>query len=85
VASRRTVSKEKIGSKWKIRREEKALTPYQRVLEREDIPEQVKAKLRREHEALSPLVLRREIDLRLEKMFTVLRRHGKPRQNRKLR
>ena len=85
VASRRTVSKEKIGSKWKIRREEKALTPYLRVLGREDVPKQVKEELRLEHEALNPLVLIREIDRRLRRMFTVLKRHGKPKPDRELR
>jgi hypothetical protein len=85
VASRRTVSKEKIGSKWKITREKKALTPYQRVLGRSDVTEQAKTELRLEHERLSPLTLRHEIDLRLERLFNVIRRHGKPTHGRELR
>lgn len=85
VTSCRTIKKEKIGSKWKITREKKALTPYQRVLERKDVSEQVKVKLKLEHEALNPLVLRREIDSRMKKLFTLLMQHGKPEPNRELR
>lgn len=48
-----TIKKEQIGSKWKITREKKALTSYQRVLNCKDISEQVKTQLKREHEALS--------------------------------
>ena len=85
VASRRTVSKEKIGSKWKITREKKALTPYQRVLGRDDATERAKEALRLEHGKLSPLALRHKIDLRLERLFNVIRRHGKPTHGRESR
>jgi len=85
VASRRTVSKEKIGAKWKIRREKKALTPYQRVLAREDVTAQVKTELKREHESLNPLVLLNEIDLKIQKMFNILKQQGKPKFGRELR
>jgi len=85
VTSCRTIKKEKIGSQWKVTREKKALTPYQRVLNRKDVSEQVKAKLKREHEGLSPLLLKQEIDLRMRKMFTLLMQHGKPEPNRELR
>lgn len=85
VTSCRTIKKEKIGSKWKITREKKALTPYQRILNRKDVSAQVKAKLRQEHEELNPLFLKEEIDLRMRKMFTLLMQHGKPEPNRKLR
>jgi transposase InsO family protein len=85
VTSCRTIKKEKIGSQWKITREKKALTPYRRVLERTDVSKQVKAELKRQHDVLSPLILREEIDLRLKKMFTLLMQHGKPAPNRELR
>jgi hypothetical protein len=85
IASRRIVSKERIGSKWKITREAKAMTPYQRVLLRDDVSDEVKTKLRQEHEKLSPLVLKLEIDLRLERVFDIQKRYGIPMQNRELR
>lgn len=81
VASRRTVSKERIGAKWKIAREKTALTPYQRVLLRDDVSKEVKEGLVRTHETLSPLTLTREIDRRLKTVFDVQRRHGASKSN----
>jgi hypothetical protein len=78
IASRRIVSKERIGSKLKIVRESKAMTPYQRVLLRDDVSKEVKTKLRRVHAKLSPLSLKREIDLRLERVFDIQKRYGVP-------
>lgn len=78
AASRRIVAKERIGARWKITREKTSLTPYQRVLARQDVPIGVKHKLAAEHERLNPLVLKREIDRRLQIVFTVQRRHGQP-------
>lgn len=71
VASRRTTSKERIGAKWRITREKKSLTPYLRVLAREDVSDEVKEKLKQEHDRLSPLVLKREIDRRLKRVFAI--------------
>lgn len=85
VTSCRTIKKEKIGSKWKITRERKALTPYQRVMERADVSEQVKAELKQQHDVLSPLILKEKIDLRLKRMFTLLMQRGKLEPNRELR
>ncbi len=78
AASRRIVKRERIGARWKITREKKALTPYQRALARKDIPEEIKQSLRREHEKLNPLRLRREIDRLTQEVFNVQRRYGKP-------
>lgn len=85
VASKRTVSKERIGSQWKITREQSAKTPYQRVLLREDVSESVKQLLREEHERLSPLVLKGEIDQRLKKVFAIQKQHGEPTREGELR
>lgn len=76
VASRRIVSKERIGARWKITREKKAMTPYQRVLLRDDVSEKDKEKLRAKHELLNPLVLKREVDRRLKKVFDTEKRCG---------
>ena len=78
IASRRIVSKERAGAKWKIVREKKAMTPYQRVLSRDDVLESVKTELRQEHSQLNPLYLKEKIDLRLTKVFDIQRRYGKP-------
>jgi hypothetical protein len=78
IASRRTLSKERIGSKWKIARERIAMTPYQRVLARHDVTGDVKEKLRKEHDGMSPLLLKQEIDRRLRLLFTTFQRHASP-------
>lgn len=78
IASRRIVSKERIGARWKIGREKKSLTPYERVMTRTDVGDEVKTKLKVEHARLNPLVMKREIDRRLHKVFDVYTRHRKP-------
>ena len=78
TASRRTTTKERVGSKWKITREKKSLTPYQRVLARADITDETKAALRQEHDGLNPLLLKREIDRRLQRVFALQERHALP-------
>jgi hypothetical protein len=78
IASRRIVSKERIGAKWRIVREKRALTPYERVLLRDDVSAETKKALRIEHERLNPLVLKREIDRRLDKVFDIHKRHRRP-------
>lgn len=85
VASRRIVSKERIGARWKVTREKKSLTPYQRVLARTDVTEEVKTKLKQAHESLNPLLLHAEIDRRLKIVFTLQERHGEPRIRREVR
>lgn len=78
VASRRTTTKERIGSKWKVTREKRSKTPYERVLERNDVSEETKTKLTQEHETLNPLTMKCEIERRLQIVFTLQKRHGIP-------
>ena len=78
AASRRIVKRERIGARWKVTREKTALTPYQRVLARNDVSEEIKQNLKVEHEKLNPLRLRTEIDRLIIKVFNVQRRYGKP-------
>ncbi len=78
IASGRIVSKERIGAKWKVTREKRSLTPYERVLSRNDVPAYAKAKLRAEHEIMNPLVLKGEIDRRLRRVFDVHKRCAEP-------
>lgn len=78
IASKRTVSKERVGSKWKVRREQKPLTPYERVMGRYDIPQEMKAKLKAEHEALNPLAMKNNIEKLVWKLYDSKKRCGKP-------
>ncbi len=78
MASRRIVAKERIGARWKVTREKESLTPYQRVMARGDVSEDVKVKLKEEHERLNPLLLHHEIDRRLKIVFTLQERYGEP-------
>src|SRR5438552_2573408 len=52
--------------------EKKPQTPYQRLLNSADIPEATKARLRAEHAALNPFELKKTIEVKLKKFFTVL-------------
>lgn len=78
IASRRIIAKTRVGAKWKITRERKALTPYERVLARDDVTEEVKTKLQIEHETLNPLILKREIEKRLAALYDMRKRLAEP-------
>lgn len=78
VASKRIIGKERVGARWRVTRERKAKTPYQRVLERDDVSDEAKGRLRAEHEVLRLLWLRREIDRRTERVFAIQKRYGSP-------
>lgn len=80
VASRRIVSKERVGARWKVAREKIARTPYQRVLARTDVSEEVKQKLRTEHVALNAKRMKRDVDRLTLKVFDVQRQLGTPRK-----
>ena len=47
-------------------------TPYQRLLESEDIPEAKKVELRAQHTKLDPFELKKNIEIKLKKFFTAL-------------
>ncbi|MFZ3054456.1 MAG: hypothetical protein WA091_00530 [Minisyncoccales bacterium] len=78
VASRRTILKERVGAQWKIKREKTAKTPYQRVMERKDVEEAIKRRLKEEHETLNPLIMKREIEQRLQIAFKLQKHHEMP-------
>jgi len=75
IASKRIISKERIGARWKITRKARAKTPYERVLERNDVSEETKTKIRREHEKLNPAILKQEIVKKRKEVFNILKRH----------
>ena len=64
--------REKKGSKTVKSYEKKPQTPYQRLLASEAIPEASKARLRGEHQRLDPFALKKSIEGKLKKFFTVL-------------
>lgn len=68
-AVRRQVSRERVGSTYVRHYEKRAKTPYERVLEREDVAETVKAQLRTEHETINLLELKRRIDTLISKAY----------------
>ena len=66
---RRMTTKERVGAKYRRRYEKIAKTPYQRALEHSAVSEEIKKRLRAEHEALNPLVLKRKIDALRQKIY----------------
>lgn len=68
-AVRRTLSKERVGAKYRRTYEKIAKTPYQRMLEHKDVSPEVKEKLRDEHEQLNPLVLKKKLDTLMTKIM----------------
>lgn len=79
IASRRIVSKERIGARWKVTREKVAKTPYLRVLERSDVSEEIKNRLRSLHILLRPAFMRREIDRLTKRVHAIQKQYGTPR------
>ena len=65
------IGKEHIGNRV-IRKYDTARTPYQRVLEREDIPLTKKAKLLNQYLCLNPADLRRHIDQHVAQLWSTV-------------
>lgn len=80
IANRRIVSKERVGARWKIAREKVAKTPYQRVMERKDVSEEIKDKLRAKHATLNPAKMKKDIDRLTKQVHDMQRRYGKPKK-----
>jgi hypothetical protein len=66
--SQKLIKKERIGSKIK-RIYDKPKTPYQRVMESEDIAGEVKQRLTEQYERLNPFALKRAIDKKIRLLF----------------
>lgn len=73
---RRMSKKERVGAKYRRTYEKRAKTPYQRVLDHPAVSEAIKKRLRAEHEALNPLVLKRKIDTLQKKIYDIQKRRG---------
>lgn len=67
------VGKERFGARVR-QRYDTARTPYQRVLEAEEVPAQVKAELRVIYLTLNPADLRRQLDRILHRLWDTARR-----------
>jgi hypothetical protein len=76
VAVKRMLGKERVGSKYRRVYEKIAKTPYQRILEHPDVSKEDKDKLQREHQKLNPLLLKREMEKRLRKVYDTQQRFG---------
>lgn len=70
------VSKERIGGKIH-RRYDRPTTPYQRITQSKEIPEETKLKLRQIYDSLNPAGLKRTIDLKLDKLYKVYQQKNK--------
>jgi len=66
------IAKERVGNKT-IKRYDPAKTPYQRVLERQDISLEVKARLMNLYLQLNPAELQRRIDQKIAKLWKISR------------
>ena len=66
------IAKERIGNRT-IKRYDPAKTPYQRVLDRKDIPLEAKARLMNLYVQLNPAELRRRIDQKTAKLWKISR------------
>jgi hypothetical protein len=64
------IKKERIGGKIK-RRYDKARTPYHRLMESEEVSDQVKQELKQIYDSLNPAELKRTIDMKLDKLYAV--------------
>lgn len=80
VAVRRMIGKERVDSQYKRRYEKKGKAPYWRILEHPEVSEENKKRLRQEHAALNPLVLKQELDKRQRKLYDVQRSFGHSRE-----
>jgi hypothetical protein len=64
--------REKQAGKTKRIYEKQPQTPYQRLLACSEVPETTKARLRAQHAELDPFALKKSIEVKLKKFFTVL-------------
>ena len=78
IATRRLLKKEKQGSKYIKVYEKKAKTPYQRILEHPVISDKQKGKLKLIHNKLNPLILKKEMDKRIDIVYATQRQFGNP-------
>ncbi len=69
------IAKERIGSKT-IKHHDSPKTPYQRIMESTHIHEYVKKSLSKQLENLNPFLLRKIMDKKMKKIFSINNKHG---------
>lgn len=72
-ASRRMIAKKRVGAKYVRTYEKRAMTPYERVLAREDVADEVKEKLHKEHAVQNPLLMLKNIAILKKKIYELAR------------
>lgn len=80
VPSRKCLEKVRIGSAYR-KTYDQAQTPYQRVLAHRFVPVAVKERVRHEHEQLNPLLLKRQVDMLIARVFKLQRDSGSPKSS----
>jgi len=68
-ASRRMLSKARVGAKYVRTYEKRAMTPYERVLAREDVADAAKERLHKAHETQNPLMLLQKVGTLKKKIY----------------
>lgn len=71
IPSVKCVEKIRTGHSRTVRRYDRAATAYQRVLNRDDMPEEVTEKLRQKYATLNPKTLKQKCDRILKKLFKI--------------
>jgi len=79
IPVRRTLTKERVGARYRRVYEKIPCTPYQRILARDDIGEDSKGRLRKEHESLNPKLLKAEIERLIDAVYDTQRHYRNPR------
>jgi len=69
------IAKERVGSKT-IKHHDPPKTPYQRIMESPHIHESVKESLSKQLENLNPFLLRKTMDKKMKKIFSINNKHG---------
>lgn len=75
VPSRKCLSKIRVGARYK-RTYDQAQTPYRRVLAHPAISDEIKEKLKFQHEQLNPLLLKQQVDRLTMQIFKIQRQNG---------
>ena len=68
---RRTLTKKRVGAKYVRTYERLALTPYQRVMNHQEVLQEIKDRLKQRHEKLNPAILKKEIDDMIQNIIKV--------------
>jgi hypothetical protein len=68
IPTMKLVEKVKINSKYR-KRYDKPKTPYQRVMESEDISQGIKEALKKQHDSLNPFELKQAMEQKLKRIF----------------